>query len=74
MHPVEAATGKNYTKGESDWKLLCDHDSCWTDNISNFLFKNRHDLLTFAASAGYFYKIIDVPKGCNAKNFKARVY
>jgi hypothetical protein len=32
-------------EGQTDWEVLCYHDSCWrTDGVSSFIFQNRERL------------------------------
>lgn len=33
--------GKDYVKGQTEWKLLSDHDSCWREGVQQFLSRNR---------------------------------
>jgi hypothetical protein len=41
----------------SDWKLLCDHDSCWRDTVGSWLFDNRDSFGAF--TLGPWYNTID---------------
>lgn len=49
--------GKDYTKGETEWTMLSDHDSCWRDAVQKLIFDNRHKLASFDG-IGSWYKVI----------------
>jgi hypothetical protein len=34
-------SGKDYTKGESEWTLVSCHDSCWPEGIRKFFQENK---------------------------------
>lgn len=41
------------TKGETPWRCLCYHDSCWRDEVHNFLFQNRDEIQSLALGDWY---------------------
>jgi hypothetical protein len=49
--------GKDYNNGQSEWKLLISHDSCWRSAVEEFIRENSTKLNTFD-SRGDFYEII----------------
>jgi hypothetical protein len=52
--------GKDYTQGATEWKMLADHDSGWTDGIDRFL--REHEILTLQIHP-HWYRIADPIQG-----------
>lgn len=50
--------GKDYVKGETEWKLMSEHDSCWrSDGVQRFLWDIR-DKVSILSRIGQWYEII----------------
>jgi hypothetical protein len=50
--------GKDYNKGQSEWKQVCYHDSGWRSVVQDIIFQNRDKLGTFDGTCK-FYTLID---------------
>jgi hypothetical protein len=50
--------GKDYTKGDSGWKLIGSHDSCWREVVQDFISDNASRLNSFD-SLDDFYQLTD---------------
>jgi hypothetical protein len=51
--------GHAYVKGESPWKVIGYHDSCWRDSVEKFLAERWEDILTFRGPGSWF-EVVDV--------------
>ena len=49
--------GKDYVKGDSGWKLVGSHDSCWRGMVEDFL--GRYKVGTFDSRGEDIYELVD---------------
>lgn len=48
--------GKDYIEGKSEWKMIADHDSGWTEGVEN-TFRDKR-LLTFSGLGDDWYQVV----------------
>lgn len=62
--------GKDYVQGETEWRMLTDHDCAWReDGIRRFLRVYRAELMRFATIGLHdWYKIVPPPAGMDRSN------
>jgi hypothetical protein len=52
--------GCSYTKGETNWKLIADHDSGWREGVHRFLQENEDKIVILDSLEGWF-RVVRVP-------------
>lgn len=53
--------GCSYTKGETTWALMADHDSCWTEGVHNILRTHEDKIHLLESSLGNWFQVVRVP-------------
>jgi hypothetical protein len=57
----EEYTTQEYIHEKGEFRLLADHDSCWTSAIGDFLRDYKNEILGIESPIGTWYKIEDKP-------------